>query len=113
MQVSEVPQGSGLIILCSFSLRTFDSSANRSLDPNCVLKCSHLLRFLVCKSGFWLPKSFTACCIVPQVSRVPTQLRKVQEMTQIIPGPRSLGIDKIPVWKSSEVKNKEHNTNLL
>ncbi len=40
MQVSEVPQGFGLMILCSFHLSVFDSSA---LDPNCALKFCHLV----------------------------------------------------------------------
>lgn len=68
-----MPQGFGLIILCSFYLRMYDSSACTRLDPNCVLKCSHLLKILVCKSVFRLPISVTAGFIVPQVSRVPTQ----------------------------------------
>lgn len=75
MQVSEVPQGFGLIILWSFYLRMYDSSASTSLDPHCVLKRSHLLKILVCKSVFFgcpfLSQLITV--IVPQVSRVPTQ----------------------------------------
>lgn len=44
MQLSEVPGGFGLIILSSFYLSVFDSSANRSLAPLWVFKCSHLRR---------------------------------------------------------------------
>lgn len=55
----------------------------------------HLLKLLVCKSVFWWPISVTACCIVPQVSRVPTQL------LWVTPGLKRLVIDKMSASKGS------------